>query len=164
VAVEWKKNNGQDVVIVKASVNDAQTILSLQKRAYIQEAEINDGNYDIPPLLQTLDEMKREFPEYVVLKALREGRIVGSVRARRIGSICHIGRLVVEPICQKNGIGTELLLSIQRKFPDVTSFELFTGAKSATNIRFYKKMGFAEENAFDGPNGLKLIMMRKQNR
>ena len=31
-----------------ADLNDASTILSMQKRAYIQEVELNDNNFNIP--------------------------------------------------------------------------------------------------------------------
>ena len=43
--------------VQRALVEDAETILQLQKRAYSSEAAIYN-DYNIPPLMQTLDEIK----------------------------------------------------------------------------------------------------------
>jgi hypothetical protein len=69
-------------LIETADVNDAQEILDLQKLAYQSEAAIHD-NYMIPPLTQSLEEMEQDFPTQLFLKAVVNGRIVGSVRAHR---------------------------------------------------------------------------------
>ena len=54
-----------DVNIEKAITEDAQKILSLQKLAYQSEAKIN-RNFQIPPLVETLDKWKDTFKTYVV--------------------------------------------------------------------------------------------------
>ena len=46
--------------IEQAMIDDAQEILALQKLAYQSEAEIYN-DFTIPPLHQTLDEIKAEF-------------------------------------------------------------------------------------------------------
>jgi hypothetical protein len=66
--------------IQRALVEDAETILKLQKHAYRSEAEIYN-DYNIPPLMQTPDEIKQEFMHHVFLKAVEETEtIIGSVR------------------------------------------------------------------------------------
>lgn len=84
-----------------ADLNDANEILSLQKRAFIQEAELGVRNYNIPPLLQDIESMKEDLKCYTILKAKRGNLIVGSVRAKQTDSVVYIGRLCVEPIFQK---------------------------------------------------------------
>ncbi len=42
--------------ILRASIEDAEEILSLQKTAYLSEAALYN-NYNIPPLKQTTDEI-----------------------------------------------------------------------------------------------------------
>jgi hypothetical protein len=68
------------IEIKRASIEDAETILHLQMHAYLSEAEIYN-DYSIPPLIQSLSEMKKEFSQQVFLNAIEEGKIVGSVRA-----------------------------------------------------------------------------------
>ncbi len=66
--------------ILQATIDDAEEILNLQKLAYRSESE-RYNNYDIPPLRQTIDEIKEQFKSYIFLKAVSGGNIIGTVRA-----------------------------------------------------------------------------------
>lgn len=124
-----------------ADVADAEEILNLQKIAYLSEAEIYN-DYTIPPLLHSLDGMKLDFKDYLFLKAVVDGRIVGSVRAKMNEGTCLIGRLIVHPDFQSRGIGTTLLREIEGRFKGAERFELFTGYKSERNLHIYGKAGY----------------------
>jgi pyrroline-5-carboxylate reductase/ribosomal protein S18 acetylase RimI-like enzyme len=150
-----------DVIITDANFEDARTILSLQKRAYIQEVEKAGDDFGIPPMRQTLSEMEDDFKHYVILKAMKQSLIVGSVRARMNDETCYIGRLIVEPIFQQKGHGSSLMKSIEARFSQAREFELFTGENSPEDILFYSKRGYTLIEHFTGPNGLKLVKMRK---
>jgi hypothetical protein len=54
------------VNIKKASIDDLEEILQLQKQDYISEAELYD-DYDIKPLLQTLDDIKQDFLKQILI-------------------------------------------------------------------------------------------------
>jgi ribosomal protein S18 acetylase RimI-like enzyme len=127
--------------IVSAAVEDLQHILALQKRAYESEARLYD-DWNIPPLTQSLPEIKNEFGEKVFLKAVVEGEIVGSVRAQEVDGSCYIGRLVVAPRRQGQGIGTTLMREIEQLFPGAMRFELFTGFRSERNLGLYERLGY----------------------
>ena len=129
------------IEIVRAERFDAAEILALQKIAYQSEARLNDDG-TIPPLTQTLAEIEAEFTLKRFLKALRERRIVGSVRAALESGTCRIGRLIVHPDDQGKGIGSRLLAGIERAFPEARRFEVFTGTRSTANIGFYEKRGY----------------------
>ncbi len=115
--------------IETANVNDAGEILLLQKEAFQSEAKAYN-DFEIPPLTETLDELKQLFKNHIFLKATIDGKIVGSVRASLNSGTCHIGRLVVNPKFQNQGIGSKLLAEIERKCCVCKRFELFTGIKS----------------------------------
>jgi GNAT superfamily N-acetyltransferase len=126
--------------ILKATVADASEILSLQKLAYQSEAELYN-NYDIPPLRQTIDEIKDQFKNHVFLKAVSEGLIIGTVRAYEENGTCYIGRLAVRPESRNGGIGKALMKAIEDCYKP-QRFELFTGSKSEKNIYLYQKLGY----------------------
>jgi hypothetical protein len=63
------------IEITRASQEDAEIILHLQMQAYLSEAEIYN-DYSIPPLIQSLKEIKQEFSQQVFLNALGEEEIV----------------------------------------------------------------------------------------
>jgi ribosomal protein S18 acetylase RimI-like enzyme len=128
--------------VERANTEDAAEILALQKLAYQSEAAIY-GDYTIAPLTQTLEEMKADVRELVVLKATVEGRIVGSVRGRVVDGTCYVGRLIVHPDVQNRGLGTALLHAIERGCPVARRFELFTGHRSARNLHLYHELGYA---------------------
>jgi len=115
--------------------------LALQKIAYRSEAVLL-GNDAIPPLIQTLEELSDEYEEGLILKAVLDGIIIGSVRAFSDGRTCYIGKLMVSPEHQRKGYGSRLLAAIENLWPH-RRFELFTSDKSAGNIRLYEKSGYS---------------------
>ena len=145
--------------IVRANVEDAQEILSLQKIAYRGEAKLYD-DFQIPPLIETLDEVKGKFQNYVFLKTLICGKIVGSVRFLHKDGTCYIGRLMVHPDFQNRGIATNLLKEIERVC-SFGRFELFTGDKSIGNIHLYEKLGYKKIKVETPTNNVTLVFFEK---
>jgi len=104
-----------------------------------------------------------DFGSYVFLKALFNGSIVGSVKARLNENACFIGRLIVSPEYQGRGIGRQLMAEIERRFPGVEKYKLGTGKKSAKNIRFYQALGYTITGETED-NGVILVLMEKAAR
>ena len=129
------------VFIDKAQACDLKAILELQYLAYQSEAKLF-GDMDIPPLKQTIEEVGEEFAKGTVLKVVDDsGDIIGSVRAYEENGTIYIGKLMVHPKMQKQGIGTQLLLAMENEFPN-HRYELFTSSKSISNIRLYERLGY----------------------
>ena len=129
------------MIIAKATVGDAEELLALQRLAYRSEAEIYN-DFSLPPLVQTLEGVKEDFRNQLFLKAVMEGRILGSVRAYAKEGTCYIGRLIVHPDFQSRGIGTKLMNEMEGVFNTCERFELFTGDKSERNLYLYQKLGY----------------------
>jgi GNAT superfamily N-acetyltransferase len=144
----------------KADVADAQEILSTQKLAFQAQAKLYD-NYNIPPLLETIDEVKTAFKTHTILKAAVNGKIVGSVRFLEKDGACFIGRLVVAPAFQNQGVGAQLLQHVE-SICSAGRFELFTGYKSEKSLHLYKKLGYKEFKTGKDAEGLSLIYLEKQ--
>ncbi len=129
------------IQIIIATKEDLEAILQLQYLAYQSEAKLFQ-NREIPPLQQTIEALEEEFYRGIILKALDEsGEIVGSVRAYEENGTVYIGKLMVHPAMQHQGIGTKLLCDIEKEYPN-KRFELFTSTKSIQNIRLYERMGY----------------------
>ncbi|GAK49635.1 GCN5-related N-acetyltransferase [Candidatus Moduliflexus flocculans] len=127
--------------IERAIHDDAAEILALQKLAYQSEAAIwND--YTIPPLTQTLENLQAQFADHIILKAVDNDEIIGSVRGTQKNDTCYIGRVIVHPDRQNRGIGTQLMAAIEAAFSTASRFELFTGQKSERNLYLYQKLGY----------------------
>lgn len=127
--------------IVKANTSDGEDIIKLQQRAYQSEAKLYN-DWSLPALTQTVESLIQEIEKDIVLKAIINSRVVGSVRAKLIDGICKIGRLIVDPEFQGQGIGSALLKQIENDYSSAISYELFTGSKSEANIRLYLRHGY----------------------
>jgi GNAT superfamily N-acetyltransferase len=146
--------------ISKAEVRDLSTILSLQKLAYLSEAELV-GDYSIPPLVQTLDGITDDFNKGIFLKAVENDEIIGSVRVRFADNTLHIGRLIVSPSHQNKGVGTKLLASAEQLYPNAR-YELFTSDMSAKNLSLYIKNGYVEFKREPLNKNVNLVFLEKR--
>ncbi|MNI06784.1 putative acetyltransferase [compost metagenome] len=149
------------MMISKADPSDLKEILELQYMSYKSEAEIYKDDR-IPPLTQTIEELEQEYENHMILKAVIDGCIVGSVRAVEENLTCHIGKLIVNPNYQNQGIGTKLIESIEELFNPIKKFELFTGHKSERNLYLYKKLGYKPFKSVVVNDNLILIFMNKE--
>ena len=147
-------------MIEPAAPEDAMEILALQRLAYLSEAKIY-GDYSIPPLTQTLDEMLSEFGPKVILKATEQGKIIGSVRGYIDGDAVHLERLIVHPAYERRGVGSSLIAHFEECFPTARRFELFTGHKSERNLSLYAKLGYKPFRRKEVHPELELVYMER---
>ncbi|GAB4287072.1 MAG: GNAT family N-acetyltransferase [Coriobacteriia bacterium] len=147
--------------IERATLDDAEEILALIKRAFGPVAE-QYGDPTLPPLVETLDEHRSRYRDHVVLKATDGGHIIGSVQgALRGGGTCEVARLVVDPARQNEGVGRALAVAIESAFPEARSFELFTGHLSQRSLALYRSLGYTEVRRQRESNALTLVWLRK---
>lgn len=150
------------IIIERADLQDLETILQLQKLAFVTEAE-SHGNYDIEPLKQTYESISSDFETHSFLKAIKGEEIVGSVKYRAMDKTVWVGKLIVHPNCRRQGLGKRLLLEVEKSNPEATKFQLFTAASSIHNIRLYESVGYNICNKYeDGTqSGLEMVEMVK---
>ena len=148
------------MIIQQAKKSDLATILVLQKQCYQQEAAIYE-DYQIPPLVQTIQSIQTDFEQQVFLKLVEQEQIIGSVRGYIEKDICKVGRLIVHPDFQNKGYGKQLMKAIEKEFPTANQFELFTGHRSIKNLSFYKKLGYQEFQQQKIHDRLTLVYLKK---
>ncbi|MCL2264832.1 MAG: GNAT family N-acetyltransferase [Treponema sp.] len=154
--------------IIKAQFEDLETILQLQYAAYQSEA-ILCNDFTIQPLKQTLDQVIDEYRKGVILKAVlktsspgrtRDEKIIGSVRAHEKENTVYIGKLMVHPDYQGNGVGRRLLAAIENEFPKKRC-ELYTACKSSRNLYLYETSGYKRFREETDNAGIKFIYFEK---
>ncbi len=154
--------DSEKIEICLAELSDLSKILELQKEAYVQEAEIYN-DFNIQPLTQNIDSLKIEWQKGIVIKAEKNGHIIGSVRAELVDNICKIGKLIVKPGFQNQGIGKSLMIEIEKVFDNCSTYELFTGDRSDKNLNLYRKLGYVDFKTEQIDDNLKLIYLQKRN-
>lgn len=150
------------VSVGAGGVADAGEILTVQRAAYVAEAQ-RYADPLLPPLTETLDEVRAVLAGPTIVLVARAGhRLVGSVRARVAGDTAHVGRLAIAPDQQGRGIGGRLLAAVESACTGrIARLELFTGAESADNLRFYARHGYRIVGHRPDPNGVRLAVLEK---
>lgn len=151
-----------EVSVERAGLADAGEMLTVQRAAYLSEAQLY-GDPFIAPLVESLDQVRAVLSsDAVVFTARRGGRLAGAVRGQFSGQTCLIGRLVVAPDLQGQGIGTRLMRAIEVAAADRADvLILFTGHLSDGNLRLYRRLGYTETRRERVAAHLILVHMRK---
>jgi ech hydrogenase subunit C len=176
-------NSLDQTLYLPAVKADAPELLALQKIAYQSEAEIY-GDDSLPALQQTLEQLQHDFdaspspttppatpgrlePQPVsdrvsVVKAVVNGKIIGSVTGYAVAEIAHVNRLIVHPYFQGRGIGQRLMAQIEHAFPNQKQFELFAGSKSERTLQQFRKLGYREFKTEPFTPAITWVHMRKE--
>ncbi len=141
--------------------DDAGEVLTLQRAAFVAEARVY-GTVDIPPLTETLDQVRREIATTITIGGVRAGRLVASARLTLEGPVGWISRVAVAPDQQGQGIGSRLLAAVESAAPPVVvRFQLAAGVKSVENLALYERRGYREFDRRRDAAGVELVCMAK---
>jgi GNAT superfamily N-acetyltransferase len=151
-----------DVVYLRLGPDHAGEVLTVQRAAFVAEARVY-GTAEIPPLVETLDEVRHELGTTITIGAVRGQRVVGSARLTLEGPIGWISRVAVAPDQQGLGIGAGLLDAVEAAAPeDVVRFQLAAGGASAANLAMYERRGYRETSRRHDAAGVELVVMAKE--
>ncbi|MFC5186318.1 GNAT family N-acetyltransferase [Actinomadura harenae] len=151
-----------EVRIGRAEPGDAGEILTVQRAAYVGEAQLY-GDPFIPPLVESVEQVRKALADGgTVFKAALDGRIIGVVRARFSDRTCLVGRLAVAPDQQGRGVERLLLDTLEADVAGrATSCVLFTGHLSEANLKLYRGLGYSETHRERVAAHLTFVHMRK---
>ena len=113
----------------------ARRVHEIQLAAYAIEAALV-GFDSIPPLHETLDELRRQ--PLAWLGVVEDGVIAGAIAFTDDGGTCDIDRLVVDPAWHRRGIGRRLVQAVLHHPHVIVS----TGADNAPAVTLYVSLGF----------------------
>ena len=148
------------LTVSRAEVNDAEAILVLQKLAFQTMAgRINVPSF--PPLSESLAALLLEFSTSIILKAIWDRQLVGSVRGRVENNVCDIHRLAVHPDFHGKGVGSKLLSHIETSAAGVSKYELFTSTLNMESLRLYGRRGYVITRVQDVSPAGPIVFMEK---
>ncbi len=152
----------QPVLIEPATDADAGEVWTIEKAAYLTEGVLH-RDLTIPPLTETLDELRAAMSAGPFLVARIGRRVVGSVRAElREDGTWFVQRLMVAPDQERRGIGGRLLDAIEQLAPEAARrYRLTAGGNSTGNLAFYHRRGYREVERLGGPDEVPLLVLQK---
>jgi N-acetylglutamate synthase-like GNAT family acetyltransferase len=113
----------------RAQVVDAGFIHALRKAAGQAEAVLY-GDDSFPVLKESLEELQQEFEQKFFLKAVVNGKIIGSIAGFWDGRTVNVDGLAIHPYFQNTGLASRLLAEIEKAFQGAKRFETFIGNKN----------------------------------
>lgn len=143
-----------------AAIQDVPELLELQRKAFGPLCDRLNW-HDAPPMTETLEKACDEFAKCSTLKVQNEeGRIIGSVNGNVTDGSLYIGRLMVLPEYQQQGIGKQLFREIQRLLPHKRAW-LCTCQQVPETYYFYLREGFKHYKSEEVGSGLTWAHMEK---
>ncbi len=136
----------------RLSGDDAPEVTVLQRCCWVDEALVNE-TMDIPALHESPEQVREWLTTWHATGLWRDGRLLGMVRARRVDTDWHVGRLAVVPDLRGQGLGRWLLRTAEADATsDCDRILLATGVKSLRNLDFYHSEGY-QSDSLASPDG-----------
>jgi ech hydrogenase subunit C len=178
-------NSLDKTLYLRADKSDAPEILALQKTAFQSEAEAY-GDDSLPAMQQTLEEIQDEFDRrparelqllgaralspdseadsdrVVFLKAVVNGKIIGSIRGHAEEGDVLLRRLIVHPYFRGRGIGRRLVDEIEKVFPSARRFETKVGHRNERSLLRFQKQGYKQFKTEPFTPSITWIHLQKQ--
>jgi GNAT superfamily N-acetyltransferase len=139
----------------------AGEVLTVQRAAFVAEARLY-GTAEIPPLVETLDQLRHELVTTVTMGAWLGTRLVGAARLTLDGPLGWISRVAVAPDQQGQGIGSGLLAALEAAAPlEVRRFQLAAGHRSSANLAMYERRGYREMSRHTDSARVEVVVLGK---
>lgn len=136
-------------VVRRGNYDDISQIREISKEAFRIYSERAEITKFVDPLNETYENLKKEVENKLILVAVVEGVIIGSVRVEvKPDKTAYLSRFAVKEHLQNQGIGKILMNSvdIHMKKLGVTNLYLHTASKMLSLVRFYYGRGFYIES------------------
>lgn len=127
-----------------ARPGEAEAIVALLQRAFgVYRGKLRPES---SALLETPETIRTAMNAGTILLAERAGRILGCVSVQRKGDCAYAGRLAVEPMEQRIGVGRALLAATEALAREMGSDRLRVDVrlKLRDNRAFFRALGFVE--------------------
>jgi ribosomal protein S18 acetylase RimI-like enzyme len=160
VRTDLRSRGAAGTGLVPLSPADAGEVLTLQRAAYVTEAQLY-ADLGLPALVQTLDDLRAELAASRGLGLRLGARLVGAVRTHEDGGRLQVNRLTVAPDLQGRGLGSRLLAAAETS-AGAEEATLFTGHLSVADLRLYERCGYVEERREEVREGLTLVYLTKR--
>ncbi len=153
-----------DVKLIKATPDDAQSILDSQVEAFMpllekyKDYETNPANESMDRVLTRINKANGGF-----YKILVDGILVGAICIDwKEATQFRISPMFILPSYQGKGIAQTAITLIEDLFPEATTWELATILEEKRNCYLYEKMGFVQTGVLKELNDRATLVFYKK--
>ena len=134
-----------EVMLERANLDDAQSLLMIQKQAYEPSYKMYKANID--PHLEKIEEMKSKImhTDGVYYKIMLDGKLCGGLYVFKLEEgIYKIGNIYVLSEYQSKGVCTKAVAIAESLKPDATEWEADVPSDQQKNIGLFVKSGYKD--------------------
>ena len=126
-----------------AQAEDAETILEMQKRAFMPLYEKYRDD-ETSPATEGVERVRARIadPASRYWFIIWDEKAVGAIRVKASGRICRVSPMFVLPEYQGKGIAQQAMQLAEAQFPDAACWRLDTILQEKGNCHLYEKMGY----------------------
>jgi len=142
------------IQLVKARPTDATTLAQISERAFDNDVHYGAPGLGGPPGYKSAEWQTKMMHLGDYLKIVLESQIIGGIIVfRKRAREYELGRIFIDPDCQNQGIGTQVMELLWQEYPFAKCWTLGTPAWNRRTRHFYQKVGFVEVGG-DGRGGI----------
>ncbi|KYH30479.1 hypothetical protein CLTEP_26260 [Clostridium tepidiprofundi DSM 19306] len=153
-----------NIKISKATVDDAEELLSMQKEVFMPlYKKYND--HETSPVMQTMERFLRRFEFGDYYKILYENNLAGSVFVyEKEPGIMRLHIITILEQYQNKGIAQEVMKRLELIYPQAESWEIETILTKKRNCYICEKMGYVQNGNFKVINNKLTLVTYIKNR
>ncbi|MBT2606386.1 GNAT family N-acetyltransferase [Bacillus sp. ISL-53] len=129
------------LVFRKSTMEDIKTLLPIQKASFQEDLEKYE-DFGTNPACETPEKLEENIKKYHHFTILDGETIIGAIDVRGNDERMHIDKVFIAPSIQNKGAGTAAIQFLEKLFPNVKLWTLYTPYLSFRNHYFYEKFGY----------------------
>ncbi|WP_439876649.1 GNAT family N-acetyltransferase (plasmid) [Bacillus mycoides] len=151
-----------EITITKTKVNEAKSLLEIQKKAFQADLE-KYQDYDSSPATEKIERLIRKINMVHHYTIFINGMIVGGIDVRELSNNHYrLNRIFLDPDFQSKGLGSQIMQLIEEKYQNATKWSLDTPKENIKNHHFYQKFGYKIVGEHQITDKLTLLDFEKQ--
>ncbi len=151
------------VMLVLEDVSEAKKLLDLQHSAFAALYETYHDRYN--PAIESLEDFRLRFsrPNCHYYKIVEEKRTVGLIRTTVAENADEgwLGLIGLAPSVRKKGYASKAMLDLERLYPSVKRWVLYTVLQAKELVAFYEKLGYKPIKVEPEQAGMDMVYMEK---
>lgn len=151
------------ITLVQATFSDLDVIEAIQRQAFKALYDKYQDQYN--PYLEARERIEEKFARptcrfYVI--SVGE-QIVGFLRVQTDEEVtkAFLGGLAILPEHQRKGYGSQAISELEKLYPTVTSWTLYTVLQEKYLVFFYERQGYRIVDQHQEQEGMDMVFMRK---
>jgi GNAT superfamily N-acetyltransferase len=125
----------------KSTMEDIDILLSIQKDSFQEDLKKYE-DLETNPACETFEKLAENIKKYHHFTILDAETVIGAIDVRGNDERMHIDKVFISPFNQNKGAGTASIQFLEKLFPNVKLWTLYTPYLSFRNHYFYEKFGY----------------------